>query len=637
MKGYIASRADIPVLPLIAVIFAAALLSPPAPAAESAPPPPQPRADSDSDIPAWEFLGFNYVDWTAGTFPFSTAWRRTTSGNSQAIVKVDITSAKPATKPRRSAGSLELTVDAKLGSDTHSQGEVSLDIRYPADYSAVQGYAVQTTADLKPLGVNLLGKVFGAMVYCPESLAGLPSAPNGVQLFAKSVKIVDGQEVWSNWYSEWHNIVRSTRWYQDQRPPVVAGKWNLVSMSLVSPPQPSDLDPTCVALIGVKFGLSSGASADAAGTVFVDNLGWMDMQSDDPVVSSGGGFQGAAIGGGVKLWSSLMTRTKPVRYKSRSRSRYTATAAADKVIYLFEDTVDPITSMVANGFNTGEIVPTEYMPAADAVVIQPHPLKSHSADEVTATIKAMKAAGLKVILKPHVDVADDSWRGYIKPADTAAWFAAYTGFIVRYATLAQSEQVDLLVIGTEFSSMGGWDNRAAWEQVVASVRQVYSGRITYAANWDASGNDKTCLWSLVDVVGLDAYFPLSDLQSPSVDDLVGGWNGANPQGRNWAGEIAALQQATGMEILLTECGYRSTDYPARAPSEYLETRPINLEAQANCYKAIARVFKDVPWFKGCLFWNRLPLKDYGGAHNGDFTSQHKPADECFKPHAPSKR
>ncbi|MGD0093195.1 MAG: hypothetical protein ABSE73_25050 [Planctomycetota bacterium] len=609
-------------------ILAAVFLPPPARAAEFPPPPAQAEARSNSEFPAWEFLGFNYVDWTAGTFPFSTAWRPATAGNAQAIKKADIISFP---RPPRSRGSLALTVDARSGSDTCSQGEVSLDLRYPTDYSARQGYALQTTSGLTPLGVNLLGKVFGAIVYCPRSFAHGAGTPNGVQLFAKSVTIVDGQEVWGTCSSAWHNIVRSAWRYKDPLPPLVAGRWNLVSMSLVAPPQPSTFDPASVAAVGIRFVLGTEAQAGAAGTMLVDNLGWLDVQSDDPLVSSGGGLQGAAIGTGVRLWSSLTAKTAPIRYRGRSGQYYTATASGAKVLYLFEDIVDPIRSMAANGFNTGEIVPTEYMPAPNAVVIQPDPLKTHSAEEIVATIKAMKAARLKVILKPHVDVADGSWRGQIRPVDTAAWFAAYSAFIVRYAALAQAQHADLFVIGTEFSSLGGWDNRAAWEQVVAGIRQVYSGKLTYAANWDASGTDQTCLWDLVDVIGLDAYFPLSGLQAPALADLVAGWNGANPQSRDWASEIAALQQATGKDILFTECGYRSTDYPARAPSEYVETRPVNLDAQANCYKAVARVFKGVPWFRGCLFWNRLPLKDYGGAFNGDFSSQHKPADECFKP------
>ncbi len=42
------------------------------------------------------------------------------------------------------------------------------------------------------------------------------------------------------------------------------------------------------------------------------------------------------------------------------------------------------------------------------------------------------------MLKPHVDVKDGSWRGTIRPSDTAAWFSSYDVFLTRYARMAQS-------------------------------------------------------------------------------------------------------------------------------------------------------------------------------------------------------
>src|SRR5512143_2464028 len=61
---------------------------------------------------------------------------------------------------------------------------------------------------------------------------------------------------------------------------------------------------------------------------------------------------------------------------------------------------------------------------------------------VERVIRRAHDLGLKVMLKPHVDLANDSahYRGEIGPeftaADWAAWFASYRPFIVHYAEMA---------------------------------------------------------------------------------------------------------------------------------------------------------------------------------------------------------
>ena len=76
--------------------------------------------------------------------------------------------------------------------------------------------------------------------------------------------------------------------------------------------------------------------------------------------------------------------------------------------------------------------------------------------------------------------------------------------------------------------------------------------------------------------------------------------------------------------------YKETDYSAREPWEYLKDRPINQELQARCYQSVIEAFKDKYWFKGVLFWDWMPRKDYGGKFNTDFTPQHKPAENTFR-------
>lgn len=535
--------------------------------------------------------GVVYGDWTAGNYPSKTSWKNETYEDSQGAVDTAITT----NGPFGGQGSLEISLDIQGMSETHRNGEVFVDLRYPPDYDAARAFEIKRDEEGKPLGVDLSGKILSATVFCPHGTAGSSFAPSGLQVYMKSMKIVDGEEVWSSFYGNWQNIWIGQR-YSLAHPDlgnVIEGELSEIQVPVpfltadglsyyplfgVADP---GFNPENVALIGIKYGLNANSETDFKGKLWVDNFGWIGVTQEDDVNFS------------------------------------------------FEHTTDPITSLRNNGFNCASILQTEYMDAPDSVEIKPHPLKTHSDQEILDTIDEMHANGLMAILKPHVDVADDSWRGYIQPADIDAWFQAYTDFIAHYAAIAEDRGVEMLVMGTEFKSLIGEENRAYWGNVVAAVRAVYSGKLTYAANWDHY--DKVCLWDLVDVVGIDAYFPLSKERSPSLQELVAGWSSSEHEGepRNFKQELADWQKQVGKEIIFTELGYRSTDFAAREPWEYLEARPANQELQADCYKAVIEAFKDSPWFKGVHIWNWSPKQDYGGQFNTDFTPQHKLAERVF--------
>ena len=55
---------------------------------------------------------------------------------------------------------------------------------------------------------------------------------------------------------------------------------------------------------------------------------------------------------------------------------------------------------------------------------------------VAKAIALAHAHGLKVLLKPHVDLPQDQGRAAIRPDDRGRWFASYAAFITRYARLA---------------------------------------------------------------------------------------------------------------------------------------------------------------------------------------------------------
>ena len=53
-------------------------------------------------------------------------------------------------------------------------------------------------------------------------------------------------------------------------------------------------------------------------------------------------------------------------------------------------------------------------------------------------------------------------------------------------------------------------------------RAVYKGKLTYAANWDGEF-EEVAFWDALDVIGVQAYFPLTEERVPSVTKLTQAW------------------------------------------------------------------------------------------------------------------
>ena len=132
---------------------------------------------------------------------------------------------------------------------------------------------------------------------------------------------------------------------------------------------------------------------------------------------------------------------------------------------------------------------------------------------VVHAINKAHEIGLKVMLKPHVDLINQSdtlWRADIgcnTESDWKKWFQAYRKFILRYAKMAERTGVEILCIGTELT-FATTEKPEMWRNVVIpAVRGAYGGIITYAANWKDEYN-KIEFWDALDYAGIDAYFPV---------------------------------------------------------------------------------------------------------------------------------
>jgi hypothetical protein len=162
----------------------------------------------------------------------------------------------------------------------------------------------------------------------------------------------------------------------------------------------------------------------------------------------------------------------------------------------------------------------------------------------------LRSRGLKVFFYPmlQMDLAGKPWRGYLNgsAAQVANFFTkaqGYNAFIQHYATL-MAGRIDAFAIGSELRDLtgitSGAGNYPAVTQLVslaANVRAILGGgvKLTYAADWseyhhaDGGWYHLDPLWasSNIDMVGIDAYFPLTDGVQTGYDTeaIRDGWFG----------------------------------------------------------------------------------------------------------------
>jgi hypothetical protein len=240
-------------------------------------------------------------------------------------------------------------------------------------------------------------------------------------------------------------------------------------------------------------------------------------------------------------------------------------------------------------------------------------------------IQKLHENGIGVMLKPQIWIRRGEFTGNLKMNSEAEWNAlesSYRKFILTYAELAEEEKIEIFCLGTELEEFVV--NRPNfWLDLIHEVKKVFSGKLTYAANWDEY--TKVTFWEELDYIGIDAYFPLSDAKSPTVEELKTGWH-------KWKGAIAKFSSDKKAPVLFTEFGYRSMDFTAKKP--WLVDRHdenVNMEAQVNATKAIIEEFWAEEWFAGGYVWKWfIDHEQSGGSENNRFTPQNKPAEQTIR-------
>jgi len=265
------------------------------------------------------------------------------------------------------------------------------------------------------------------------------------------------------------------------------------------------------------------------------------------------------------------------------------------------------------------IVPTWYVDDTSTSLPARDPEQTATDDSLRAAIAEAHRLGMNVLLKPHVDRHDDGDRAEIVPDDPAAWFGRYRDMMVGYARLAQETGVELLSVGTELA--GTMDHQDEWFALVDAVRAVYSGRLTYAANFDSYAD--VPLWPRLDVIGVDAYFELVDTPTTDVDRLADAWSPVLDAMSSFAAE-------RDKPVLFTEAGFVSQVGTTTEPWNWEVGGARSDEEQAAGYRALFRAIAGRPFVIGVQWWMWDDLADTGEDQSLDYTPHGKAAEDVLR-------
>ncbi len=241
-------------------------------------------------------------------------------------------------------------------------------------------------------------------------------------------------------------------------------------------------------------------------------------------------------------------------------------------------------------------------------------------DQLSAAIRQIHADGLRAVVKPHVWVPQ-SWAGAVEPAnegDWKKWFSGYERAIVDIARVAAREKADALVIGTELRRTV---QRPEWRAIIAKIRAVYQGPLTYVAH-NVEGAEDVPFWPALDAIGVSLYPPLG-----ADEDRVS----RRAAIKQVAARIDALSERIGKPVIVAEVGLRSAKGAAAKPWQSAEERAAepDPQLQADVLADWLRVL-DRPAVRGVMIWRWLSDPAGGGPKDTDFTVQGKPAEQVLR-------
>lgn len=248
-------------------------------------------------------------------------------------------------------------------------------------------------------------------------------------------------------------------------------------------------------------------------------------------------------------------------------------------------------------------------------------------DELINAIRYLHGQGLRVLLKPQMLPEAEVLQSrnqvvgrYWNESQWQAFFASYTAYITHYARIAEDNHVDLFTVGSEQNDTTY--READWRQVIAAVRAIYHGKLTYASNSFNFEAGHIKFWDALDYIGINGYYGMADKSEPSVADMEAAW-------------VPMLQQMQDLSkqwdkpIIISEVGARSvknfTLLWLKGQQDWINDA-YDGQLQANYYTAMFESLKNQSWLKGIFIWDVYTDPSQAGFNDTAYTFIGKPAE-----------
>ncbi len=220
-----------------------------------------------------------------------------------------------------------------------------------------------------------------------------------------------------------------------------------------------------------------------------------------------------------------------------------------------------------------------------------------------AGVRAAHAKGLHVFVVPLMGVDEPGgWAGSIQfssQAQEQAWFDSYWNTYKPYVEAAAQAGADQMAVATECSWLQQHAPATLWNQLIARVRGVFAGTLTYDMNWYPTDQLIPTWFSNqnISMIGVSSYIPLTDASvriEPKA--MVALWK------QKIQTILDTVSTRTGKPVLISEIGYRDSANALYHSWEQNSTSPVDVAEQAAAFDAaLTNVLPDQR-ISGIFFW-----------------------------------
>lgn len=214
------------------------------------------------------------------------------------------------------------------------------------------------------------------------------------------------------------------------------------------------------------------------------------------------------------------------------------------------------------------------------------------------------------------------------------WFASYSKCIEYSATLCEKFGIEGLMIGAELMGVECCDKE--WRDIIASVRKIYGGLVTYEFTPPSRKANELKWMEELDFLSYSYYPPACPITENSLT------NPSYTQKDMYEFLLSRRERLDSVcrrfgnkPILFTEYGVRSNHGCIMHPCDITFPASYDGDEQAAFMAASAEVFKAVPQWMGFCWWKWDETQyrpHYHTDPRGDcgYTIQGKPAEKVFR-------